>query len=223
MRLTDDLNIYNSIHIQLGAAIDKFGDNPTFTLGIMSSWSTTRSIGSDPTLWCNNGTTSISQALSEQSRMSEPGEHPPSTEPCPVSNFTGSVLVEPRAKVAHVKEDVKWFIFKWFHDKETVRLSRRIELARFYHQMTIGSKWDDLSTSLINKIHPVMSSESILYEILPCFAIDEKREIIARIERMRNGGPRPAMTTVWQGANDYLESYILGRGHVCKAEEPEGS
>jgi hypothetical protein len=122
-----------------------------------------------------------------------------------------------------VKEDVTWFIFKWFHDKETVRLSRRIELARFYHQMTIGSKWDDLSTSLINKIHPVMSSESILYEILPCFAIDEKREIIARIERMRNGGPRPAMTTVWQGANDYLESYILGRGHVCKAEEPEGS
>jgi hypothetical protein len=98
-----------------------------------------------------------------------------------------------------------------------------MELARFYHQMTIGSKWDNLSPHLINNIHPGMSSESISSVILQRFAIDEKREIIARIERMRNGGPRPAMTTVWQGANDYLESYILGRGHICKAEKSEGS
>jgi hypothetical protein len=223
MRLIDNLGSHNNIQTQLGAAIDKFGDNPTFTLGIMSSWSTTGSIGSDPTLWCDNGTTSVSQALSEQSRMSEPGGHPPSTEPSPVSNFTGSVLVEPRATVAHVNGDVKSFIFKWFHEKETIRLGRRMDLARFYHQMTIGSEWDSLSLFLISNIHPGMSSESMLSEILRCFAIDEKREIIARIEKMRNGGPRPAMTTVWQSANDYLESYILGRGHICKAEEPEGS
>jgi hypothetical protein len=89
--------------------------------------------------------------------------------------------------------------------------------------MTIGSQWDDISTSLIDKLHSGMSSESILSEILRCFAIDEKRENIARIEKMRNGGPRPAITTVWQGANDYLELYILGRNHICKAEEPEGS
>jgi hypothetical protein len=191
----------------------------TSTLGIMSSSSTTRSIGSDPTLWCDNGTTSVGQALSEQSRMSEPGELPPSTEPCPVSDFTGSVLVDPRATVAHVNEDVKWFIFKWFHDEETIRLGRRMILARFYHQMTIGSEWDDLSLQLIKKVHPGTSSESMLSEILRCFAIDEQRENIARIEDMRsNGGPRPAMTTVWQGANDYLELYILGRGHICKAE-----
>jgi hypothetical protein len=216
MRLIDNLGIPNNIHTQLGAAIDKFGDNPTFTLSIMSSRSTTGSIGSDPTLWCGNGTTYVSQALSEQSRMSEPGKHPPSIEPCSVSNFTGSVLVEPRATVAHVNGDVMSFIFKWFHDKETIRLGRRMDLARFYHQMTIVSEWDDLSLFLIT------SSESVLSEILRCFAIDEKREIIARIERMRNGGPRPAMTTVWQGANDYLELYILGRSHICKAEEPEG-
>jgi hypothetical protein len=175
MHLVDNLGSYNNIYTQLGAAVDKFGDNPTFTLGIMSSWLTTRSIGSDPTLWCDNGTTSISQALSVQTRMSEPGEHPPLTEPCHMSNFTGSVLVEPGATVAHVNGDVKSFIFKWFHDEETIRLGRRMILARFYHQMTIGSEWDDLSLRLIRKVHPGMSSESMLSEILRCFAIDEQR------------------------------------------------